>query len=389
MLPLDDEPRPHCYRCDKPQSMCVCEAVPRVDNQVGVHILQHARERRHSIGTARLLKLGLKAVDVHVLHYWSTSAACDPIAFPPGAGLLYPGDNARDLGTLPPDERPKHLVVIDGTWAHAHRIYRDNPWIQAMPHFSLTPTEASRYRIRNEPRAECLSTLEAVVQALRLVEPTLEGTEGLLEAFDAMIDDQIAAQDRAGSNVRVVKKPRRNQPLLAPGLLRPPGDVIVVFAEAAPRQPTGQAHNPLRLSALTLDGAQPFDAVIDTVVPPDSYLLERLGLTEADLDGSQPISQVTAAFEAYCAAGRDGRGVTLVAWSPWTLRWLQARFPLADHVLLKSEWANRAPGQTPGVVDVVQGLGLSPTAVSIPGRSGERLGHAHALAQHLVATAEP
>ena len=87
------------------------------------------------------------------------------------AGLYMRSDDkrrTRDLAELPPGEAPAHLVVIDGTWDQAHRVYRDNAWIRALPHYRLHPDAPSNYRIRREPRFECLSTLEAVAIAIRI-----------------------------------------------------------------------------------------------------------------------------------------------------------------------------------------------------------------------------
>ncbi|MGK0348024.1 MAG: hypothetical protein ACI855_004113, partial [Myxococcota bacterium] len=38
--------RPYCYRCDKPESMCLCAHLTPIANTVGIHVLQHPAERR-------------------------------------------------------------------------------------------------------------------------------------------------------------------------------------------------------------------------------------------------------------------------------------------------------------------------------------------------------
>ena len=76
-------------------------------------------------------------------------------------------------------------------WAHAHSLYRDNAWLRDLPHYELTPTEPSRYRLRREPEFQCISTLESIIGALAIIEPETEGLSDLLGVFDSMIDDQI------------------------------------------------------------------------------------------------------------------------------------------------------------------------------------------------------
>jgi DTW domain-containing protein YfiP len=185
------ESRPFCYRCGRPASGCCCAAVPRVDNRTPVYILQHPRERFHPFGSVRLAKLGLSKVSVDTFgeafahrRSWSTVA-------PPGAALLYPGAEARELKKLAESERPSSLVVIDGTWPHSRSILRQVPWLGALPRVRVRPASPGLYRIRREPRPECMSTLEAIVRALELLEPETYGLEALLGAFTGMIDRHL------------------------------------------------------------------------------------------------------------------------------------------------------------------------------------------------------
>ena len=73
--------------------------------------------------------------------------------------------HARELAELRGEERPRHLVILDGTWFHAKKIYDAHAWLRDLPHVQLTPNEPSRYRVRRQPRPQCLATLEAIVHA--------------------------------------------------------------------------------------------------------------------------------------------------------------------------------------------------------------------------------
>ena len=185
-------PRATCYACFKPCSECICETVPRVRSRTGIHVLQHPRERRHPLGTARIVGLGVVGATVDICdHQLTAQYGFFSQGVPPRTGLLYPHPRARPLEDLPSAERPEHLIVLDGTWPHAKSLYKANPWLATLPHYGLTPTEPSRYRIRRQPAPHCISTLEAVVCALAVLEPELEGLESLLSTFDAMIDRQL------------------------------------------------------------------------------------------------------------------------------------------------------------------------------------------------------
>jgi DTW domain-containing protein YfiP len=363
-------PRGDCYRCHRPVAMCLCAAVPQLHNRTGVQVLQHAQERRHPIGTARLLRLGLRGAAVHVLFPDPADGACAPVALPAGAGLLYPSDDARDLADLGPDEAPAHLVVLDGTWSQAHRLYRDNPWIRALPHYRLHPDAPSRYRIRREPRAECLSTVEAVAEALRLLEPGLEGLDALLAAFDQMIDDQLRATRDSPTPGRPPKRPRQRRPTPA---FADPTRVIVAHAE--PLEVDGRWAL-LQLTAASLTGDATFDAVVHHPQGPDAWHRAQLRLP-AGTDEA-PEGEVLAAFERFC-----GADPVLTSWGTCTERLLQGVAPGARHVPLKNAWASHARVRVPALAELVGAEQLDAPPLPVRGRAAEQLGHALALARHL------
>ncbi|KAI5077292.1 hypothetical protein GOP47_0007116 [Adiantum capillus-veneris] len=117
---------------------------------------------------------------------------------PPGVALLYPSDKAVELPKLLHSnteeelEAPHHLLVLDGTWSKARRLYFENPWLHNLPHYKLSLPSPSLYEgVRKQPKPGCLSTLESIVYALKVLEPeNEEGLDGLLEVFDSMVEDQ-------------------------------------------------------------------------------------------------------------------------------------------------------------------------------------------------------
>lgn len=185
--------RPTCYRCLRPQRCCLCARVRPVDNRTPVVVIQHPREQRHPFGTVRLARLGLRRVEVHVASRNAHGLTRCPPCAPPGAVLLYPDPHATPIDRVLP--RPAALVVVDGTWSTAHKLVRDNAWLAALPTVALAPARPGRYRIRQAPRpAVQLSTLEAIAMALRALEPDNPTLDGLLAAFDDMVEHQLAIE---------------------------------------------------------------------------------------------------------------------------------------------------------------------------------------------------
>jgi len=188
--------RARCCACFKPVAHCICTLIEPVSNRTFVSILQHPRERFHAIGTARIAELGLVRSRIVVPRDCFTRSLEQRFDVAPGTGLLFPHPEARLVEDLSERERPAGLVVLDGTWSQARRLYRANPWLHALPHFALSPPAPTRYRIRKAPRRELVSTLEAIVRALEILEPETQGIPALLDVFDAMIDRQIEHQGR-------------------------------------------------------------------------------------------------------------------------------------------------------------------------------------------------
>lgn len=365
--------------------MCLCSHLEPISNRTGVHVLQHPQERRHPLGTARLLRLGLADVRVHALGLSGRSAATDSVDLPVGAGLLYPSADSRDLSTLAAAERPSHLVVIDGTWTQAHRLFRDNPWMSALPRYGLPTGQVGRYRIRPEPRAECLSTLESVVAALRILEPDLRGTAMLLSAFETMIDAQIEASAlRAGGAGR--HRVRRRAPRPIPEvLLAADARIVVMYTEPAPRRAVlSRIRPPLRLCAVSLDGARVFDRLTRTYPAPDAFLAEKMGIEPSAIEAGEPSEEVLAAFRDFCDTTAGESPVILAAWNPKTFRWFEGRMGDARCVALKGVWANVSRTHIPELETLVSDLGLAPHALPVTGRAGRRLTHALTMARHIL-----
>lgn len=107
--------------------------------------------------------------------------------------LLFPGEHAQTLGSdleIVPDELL--LIVPDGTWRKARKILHLNPFVQNLPRLTLPSGAASRYRLRKAPAPGAVSTIEAVVRSLNLLESE-SCFDPALVPFERLIDDQIAA----------------------------------------------------------------------------------------------------------------------------------------------------------------------------------------------------
>lgn len=186
--------RPTCERCHRPRSHCLCPYVAPVDHRTRVLILQHPDESGHPLNTARLAVLGLSNADIRVgIHFPELEAVLAENG--PGVLLFPSGDDdttGSETAVRDVPRQPDLLIVPDGTWRKARGIVRANPVLNTLPRLDLPATQRSRYRIRKAREAGALSTIEAVVRALTIMEPGVD-FQPVLQPFEKLIEQQIEA----------------------------------------------------------------------------------------------------------------------------------------------------------------------------------------------------
>ncbi|KAJ1476950.1 DTW domain-containing protein [Baffinella frigidus] len=226
-----------CMRCNRPEPVCVCSALPaqKIFLNTKIMVLQHPCElRKQIIGTVPLLALCLINFELLIARATasgppsSTPSEGDPAeaadreggeratpnngAFDrlqrnpsleealadPGTLLLYPGPGAEDIETMPPmeDGKPRTLIVVDGTWRQAGRVMRETRVLQqaisagTVRRVQFAHAGSSGYEFRKEPHDFCLSTLESVAYTLRFLERGADGVaavEALSATFKLMV----------------------------------------------------------------------------------------------------------------------------------------------------------------------------------------------------------
>lgn len=184
--------RPRCTRCQRPLAHCLCALIPSLPSRTRVVLLQHASEATHALNTARLAALGLRNAELLSGEVFDELPA---LLATPGyrPALLFPGEQAEIVQPYAEhDALPLLLIVPDGTWRKARKLLYLNPLLDALPRLTLGQVPPSRYRLRKAPRPGALSTIEAVVQALDVLEAPVR-FDALLRPFEALIEGQIKA----------------------------------------------------------------------------------------------------------------------------------------------------------------------------------------------------
>ena len=389
--------REMCPECARPASVCLCSALVKVTTRTRVVILQHPRESDVPINTARIAERALPNSELHVGVEFAESrgvrkAISNPLA---PAILLYPAPGARDLAKEPPPG-PVTLVVIDGTWWQAQKLFKKNPFLAGLPCYSLEPEVPSRYRIRREPAAHCVSTIEALTLALGVLEgPPAEGAEApgdrgvaaLLQPFEAMVEHQLryAAEHRAERHVAKKKSGRRARPLGALG--ERVSDLVVGYGEANawPRgTPLGDGGEIVHFAAERVASGERFEAFIAPRRPLSPSFAHHTGIAASTVAGAGTWTEFLERWQAFA------RPTDVVA--GWGHYWAQALesegLALPERLDLRSAARRHLRERTGDVEDCARKLGEPLPEPWSAGRTGRRAAGAVAVARALIRVAQ-
>ncbi|MDE1514119.1 MULTISPECIES: tRNA-uridine aminocarboxypropyltransferase [Vibrio] len=165
-----------CAYCMVEVSHCLCAHQPEIDSQIAVLLIVSENEVFKPSNTGRLIADTIKATHVY---QWSRTEPdpqmlaliADPQYYPV---LIFPAeteqDKSRVLNPIPSDFAGKQplLVLIDGSWREAKRIFRKSPYLAQLPLVSVEPERLSRYMMRKSDNEQHLATAEVASLVLSM-----------------------------------------------------------------------------------------------------------------------------------------------------------------------------------------------------------------------------
>lgn len=367
-------PRPTCLRCQRALSACFCDVSTAQRTAAELVFLQHPRESQNPIGTARMAHLSVPGSRLRV----GVEFGADPMVTAllddstRRSVILYPSLDARPAEELRHLSEPLRIFILDGTWWQAKKLWRRNPWMKALPAYRLSPSAPGQYRIRREPAAHCLSTIEAVAQLL----DALEGQQGehasLLRPFHAMVDKQIAHAQSADRIPRIRTRPR------APRICRELESLVelmprllIVHAEGngwLAKRPGESAIEPMQWLAMRPATGETFHALLKTKTRAPE-VLDWQGLTEAQLEGAISPAEFMSRWQDFTRQGD--------VWCTWghlaSSLFKQLDGTPAPQLNLHTICNSWLRSRMQHVENAVTALGLSTPKALFPGRGGYRL----------------
>lgn len=160
----------------------------------------HYRELSLTTNTARLAKLALTNCEIRVRGLRGepvdgkdivSDTHCLPL-------LLYPSEDSEVLSTKHRDAaraagKKIVLIVPDGNWRQGSKGAKRTPGLEHVQCVRLPPGENSEYRLRTAPRADYLSTFEAIARAVGILEGK-DVEDRLMVYFRIKIDRMLWAR---------------------------------------------------------------------------------------------------------------------------------------------------------------------------------------------------
>ncbi len=196
-----------CITCNSPEFSCYCEAIQTFDPKIQFVVLIHPIEYFRRIASGRMSHLVLQGSHLIKGQDYSFDEKVNQILQDPQnhCMILYPGIRSTNMSTMSDNNRaelfPKKkkitVFVIDGTWATARKTVRQSTNLQNLQRICFSPLAPSNFRVRKQPAAHCVSTIEAIHQTIELMGPhcgfetASREHDRLLNAFDYMVERQL------------------------------------------------------------------------------------------------------------------------------------------------------------------------------------------------------
>ncbi|WP_440874230.1 tRNA-uridine aminocarboxypropyltransferase [Thalassotalea sp. PLHSN55] len=180
-----------CYRCQRPERACICQFFTSINNAVNVVILQHPTEVSQSKGTVPLLFHSLSQCQIIEGEDFTENPQLNALLNDKSKQvlLLYPSEQAIELTQLCNSTNVSinndelTIILLDATWKKAYRMYMLSQNLHQLAHITLPVGIKGLYDIRSTTKKHALSTLEACIHALTILERDSDKYQNILNNF--------------------------------------------------------------------------------------------------------------------------------------------------------------------------------------------------------------
>src|SRR5262249_46848255 len=176
--------------CAVSQTLCLCDAVPRIDLQTKIALVIHHRELSRNSNTGLLALRALINSEVRIRGEGREALDLQDLLSPHYRTFLFlpcVGAVELDRKLVTQDRTPIQLIVPDGTWRQAKKILYRHPELKDLPRVKISAPNQSAFQLRAQSRPERMATLQAIAHALGVIEGDPVQAE-LMKLYDTKIE---------------------------------------------------------------------------------------------------------------------------------------------------------------------------------------------------------
>jgi DTW domain-containing protein len=176
--------------CAASRTLCLCDAVPRIELRTKICLVIHHREMSRSSNTGLLAVRALVNSEVRIRSVGRAALDLkDVLSSQYRTFLFYPTDDAVELdkALVMQEHTPIQLIVPDGTWRQARKIHTRHPELKDLPRVKISTPNHSTFQLRAQSRPEGMATLQAIAHGLAVIEGDVVGAQ-LMKLYQAKIE---------------------------------------------------------------------------------------------------------------------------------------------------------------------------------------------------------
>ncbi len=188
-----------CSRCERPESVCICQWLQPVSNSIPICILRHKKEKKHPLNTVKILDKCLENCTIVDGENFDLEAQYLDFIHQnrnKNIFILYPDPEALTINEISEISSANlAFIILDGTWRKTKLIRYETQSLSNYPCVALPTGIKSEYILRKTPE-NGVSTLEATVELLNNFNDQPSHFDPLLNAFREMINLQVKHIDQ-------------------------------------------------------------------------------------------------------------------------------------------------------------------------------------------------
>jgi len=153
---------------------------------MNIYLLTHPREVNKKTNTGALVAEVL-ADNCHVFIWDRVSPNPELLSRieHESVALLYPTEDSTPVDSC---ESFDSVIILDGTWQEAQKMYNRSPYLKSLKKIKLTPEEVSSYTLRRNQKASGLCTAECAIEILKLNHCASKGEQLQIKLNDFIVN---------------------------------------------------------------------------------------------------------------------------------------------------------------------------------------------------------